>query len=243
MANPDSAPTSAEPLVWRLPLHGRPLTPLQAPAWRLAHPAAFAWVAAVGLGGLVWWAPSAVAVWGLLATSLLQESRWRRAARQAGCTARWVIPSSRRWWNRRLVRLGLPSVPAGAALWEIHVQDDYRWRADTPAAAARPFRVAYGRDMAYWLRTRPPHVAVAGSTFNRLTPDEAALIRAAGGQIAPGAVHPRLPRSMTPAAYRRLQIRLFGGVVSTTPRHDPARWTTWVVPPLACEPRGGSRRR
>ena len=199
----------------------------------MAHPWAFAAGALVGVGGLLWWPPLGLAVWALMAASLAQELRWRARARREGLAARWVIPTSRRWWNSRLARLGLPLVPPGNACWEIHVQDDHHWGGDTPEDAARQFRVAYCRDMAHWIASRPPGVALVGSTFNRLTPEEATVIRTAGGSITAGAVHPRLAAYMQPVVYRRLQTRLFGGVISETPRHDPTRWTTWVVPPQA----------
>ena len=214
------------------PLRFGPLTALQAPAWRLAHPAALGWMMAMELGTLAVWAPLGLVLSLLFVASLAQEFRWRRRARRAGLAARWVIPTSRRWWNRRLTRLGLPPVPPGGALWEIHVQDDHRWIAPTPQEAAHQFRLAYRRDMAYWIHTRPIHVAIAGSTFNALTAEETAIILEAGGHIAAGAIHPRLARRMTPRAYRHLQTRLFGGVVSNTVRHDPTRWTTWIVPPI-----------
>jgi len=206
------------------------ITPLQAPAWRTAHPWAFPLACAASVAAaLVWW-PVGLAGLGLIVASLAAESWWRRFAVRAGCTARWVIPTSRRWWAHRLRRLGLPPLPPGP-VWEIHVQDARRWPGTTPAAAAQTFRAAYRTDMAYWLAHRPPGVSVVSSSFNRPTLAEIDQIVAAGGALAPGAIHPRLAAVMTPAAYGRLQRRMFGAVVSTTRRTDPAQWTTWVVPP------------
>lgn len=207
---------------------------LSGPAWRTAHPWAL-WVLGLGSFGLgavlsVLGAP----VWfGLLPLAYLLgalgvEAAWHRRARRAGRYARWVVPSSRRWWARQGRRLGLP--PLTGRLWEIHVDDTWRWPG-TPREAAAAFREAYTLDMVWWINHRPPDVTLAGSTFNRLTPTEQRLITALGGTIVPGAIHPRLARIMTPRAYAALQQRLFGGVVSTTRRDDPARWCTWVLPP------------
>lgn len=205
------------------------MSPWQAPAWRMAHPGVLWAVCAVacGLVALCW--PLGVALLLSVLTSLVAEPWCRHRAFRTGHHARWVMPTSRRWWSRRLAGLNLPALPPGR-VWEMHVADSVRWAGLTPVAAAVRFRRAYTTDMRDWIATRPPGVALVCSTFNRLTPEEGACIQAAGGALASGAIHPRLAAAMTPRAYRHLQHRMFGGVVSTTPRTDPTRWTTWVVP-------------
>jgi hypothetical protein len=211
------------------------ISPLQAPTWRLAHPAVFWLVCAAALGlAALWWPGGVALLLGVLA-SLGAERWYRHRALRTGHPARWVIPTSRRWWSRRLTALGVPALPSGR-VWEMHVADGVRWAGAPPAAAAARFRQAYAADMRDWITARPPGVALVCSTFNRLTPEEVALIGAAGGTVASGAIHPRLPATMTPRAYRRLQRRMFGGVVSPTIRTDSARWTTWVVPPRPAPP-------
>ena len=199
--------------------------PWHSPAWRLAHPASL-WV---GLGASLLLGPLAPVALTALVASLVREWVWRHRATRAGCWARWVIPAPEAWWGARLAALGI-LLPPGP-VWEMHVHDTHRWPGRWPREAADRFRAAYTADMLAWFAARPPDVTVVCTTFNRLTPAERAAIRAAGGAVVPGALHPRLAATMHPPAYARLQRRLFGGVVSTTVRHDPARWTTWMVPP------------
>lgn len=202
--------------------------PWHSPAWRLTHAARVWW----GLGVSLLLGPLAPVALLALTASLVREWVWRHRATRAGCRARWVVPAPEAWWGARLAALGI-RLPPGP-VWEMHVHDAHRWSGDSPGEAAARFRVAYTVDMLAWFAARPSHVTLVCTTFNRLTDAERAAITTAGGTVVPGALHPRLAAIMRPAAYRRLQRRLFGGIVSTTVRHDPARWTTWMVPPRRC---------
>lgn len=206
-----------------------------APAWRLAHqgPLVGAAVLICGLGPTVG-GPVGTVASGLFAAwiggGVVLELRARVHARHLGYRARFWVAACPAWWERR-TRAWRPAPWPAGPVWELHANDAGRWRDRTPTAAARAFRQVYTAEMARLIRERPPTVSLACSTFNRLSPAEAALIREAGGWIGPGPVHPALPSRVRPAVYRRLQRRLFGGVVSTRPRHVPAAWTTWIIPP------------
>lgn len=205
-----------------------------APAWRLSHQRAL--IGATGLvcglgpafGGPV--GQALALLWaGFLGGGLVLELRARARAHRLGYRARFWVAASPAWWARRTRGFCPVPWPPGP-VWELHADDAGRWRDASPALAARAFRRAYTAEMARLIAERPPTVTLCCSTFNRLTAEDQALIRGAGGFIGSGPVHPALPAHMRPTAYRRLQRRLFGGVVSTRARHRPEAWTTWVIP-------------
>jgi hypothetical protein len=205
------------------------------PAWRLSRPRGLLPALAVAAGVAAFCGPvgvvggAAVLLW--IGAGLTAELAARARARRRGYRARFWVPVPAAWWRRALRQRFGYTLPPCRAVWELHADDAGRWRAATPADAARAFRAAYTAETLRLLADRPPGVALVSSTFNRLRPAEVAAITAAGGRCFPGPVDPRLPRRVPPRAYARLQRRLFGGVVSARRRDTPAAWTTWVVPP------------
>jgi hypothetical protein len=207
------------------------------PAWRLSRPPGLLPAAALacglgvlaGPGGAVWGGLGLLWIGGGVGAELVA----RVQAARRGYRARFWVPAPASWWRGVLRRRFGYVLPPGCRVWELHANDAARWRAATPAAAAQAFRTAYTAETLRLLAERPPSVALVSSTFNRLRPTELAAIQAAGGTVFRGPIATGLPRRVPPAAYARLQRRLFGGVVSARRRDTLAAWTTWVVPPRA----------
>lgn len=177
-----------------------------------------------------------LAVIGLMLAPSLYFLFWPGVcARRHGTQAIWWTPAPPRWLARQLPA----PVPLGPAVWEVHAQDARRWRAPTPRAAARAYRQTYADELIALLQHRPDTVAVVSSGFNRLTPAERAAIQAAGGTVWDGPLWPRLLRRYPPWLMRCTQRRMFGAVVSTTDRRDPAVWVTWAVPARYAAAKGG----
>ena len=157
-------------------------------------------------------------------------------ARRSRTRAIWWTPAPGAWLARQL-----PTPrPLGPGVWEVHAQDARRWRGPTPREAARAYRQTYADELIALIRTRPDGVALVSSGFNRLTPEEAAAVRTARGMIWDGPLWPRLLRRYPPWMMALTQRRMFGAVVSTKDRRDPATWVTWVVParhPVSASPR------
>jgi hypothetical protein len=177
-----------------------------------------------GLAALTgaFWLFAGAALW------ILQDLADRWKAGRHGYRARFWMPAANSWVRRRWRQLGGPPIPPGP-IWEVHAQDQRRWPG-SPHQAAQAYRQAYATDMMRLIAMRPQHVSLCCTTFNRLTPEEQAAIHQAGGWIRSGPLHPHLPTLFSPRNMRHIQRRMFGGLVSTTPRTNPAHWTTWVVP-------------
>lgn len=149
----------------------------------------------------------------------------------------WWTPAPPQWLQRQLP----DSVSLGPSVWEVHAQDARRWHAPDPHQAARRYRQTYATEVIQVIQTRPDTVALMSSGFNRLTPAEQQAIEAAGGRIWEGPLWPRLLRRYPPWIMRATQRWMFGGVVSTKDRRDPATWVTWAVPARCVSPdKGGN---
>ena len=209
--------------------------------WRHPHP----WVYGVYFGsglllsvivtiGLNPWV--GCALWMALATAGALAIVWRDVARwmaqRRGYQVLYVLPSPARWVSARLARLGY-SGPVADRAWEMHVDEQRRWRWPdaAPEAAVRRFRAVYTADRLRWLDARPDDVALIITTFNHLPEAEMTALKAAGAWTASAPLDPRIPRVATARRQRQTQRRMFGGVVSSRDRCDPAGWTTVYVPP------------
>lgn len=204
--------------------------------WRLA-----VYGAGVALGFTPWWPVGLMALWGAALGELAMmgvEAGAKRAARRRGYRVLFVLPCPPRWAARRLRALGYAG-PVAHRLWEMHVMDDRRWPAPNADEAVRAFRQAYTAERLRWLDARPAGVGVIFTTYNRLPTEEVAALQDRGAWRAAGALHPRIARAAHRRRVRVAQQRLFGRVVSTRDRTDPATWTTVYVPPLEGPSRAG----
>jgi len=215
------------------------LAPWRSPVWLLAHP----WVIpallagyAVVFGASVRWpvlSSLVLAMLLLVAWFTLGQWEYRRIQTEAvrcGFRARFVVVGPQRWWARQLRRLGYP-YPLIGPLWEIHALHAVHWSGETPKAAAQAFRATQVRDLQRWLAERPAGVTLLITTFNQWAPGERDLLDTVHAWAYAGPAHPRLPAYFTPRRMQTIQTQMFGAVISTTVRTDPAHWNTWVIPP------------